>query len=195
MARAIDESKLNRIHAATLQLVVEHGYGGASIVSIARRAGVAEGYLYRFYPSKHELVVSLLFNKVNQLISKLKELLENDTVTRSIIEQLILGIFELAEIEKNDILFIHSLMHHYHFQISTSQREEIRLLCEQVIALGGRNGELEASLTPEEVYTMCFLYPIEFIHLRIKGFLGKTDWSAEEKQRVITFCINSLKPV
>ena len=49
MARIIDDGKIQRIREATIALVVQNGYGGASISSIARRAGVAEGYLYRFY--------------------------------------------------------------------------------------------------------------------------------------------------
>ena len=51
MARQIDETKMHRIKEAAVQLVVENGYGGASILMIARKAGVAEGYLYRFYAS------------------------------------------------------------------------------------------------------------------------------------------------
>ncbi len=193
MARLIDESKLVRIHAATLALVVENGYGGASISAIAKKAGVAEGYLYRFYNSKQELVISLLYTKINHLIIRLKEFLILYPDIKDVIRLLINEIFILAETVQDEIRFIHVLMHDYNFQISESQREEIKLLCEQVIETGIKNGELNPNLSPEEVYTMGIIYPIEFINLRIKGFFGSNSWSVDEKRKVIDFCLNSLK--
>ena len=193
MARLIDESKLARIHAATLALVVENGYGGASISAIAKKAGVAEGYLYRFYNSKQELVISLLYTKINHLIIRLKEFLTLYPEIKDVIKLLINEIFILAETVQDEIRFIHVLMHDYNFQISESQREEIKLLCEQVIETGVKNGELNPNLSPEEVYTMGIIYPIEFINLRIKGFFGSNSWSVDEKKKVIDFCLNSLK--
>lgn len=193
MARLIDESKLARIHAATLALVVENGYGGASISVIAKKAGVAEGYLYRFYNSKQELVISLLYTKINHLIVRLKEFLTLYPDIKEVIKLLICEIFILAETVQDEIRFIHVLMHDYNFQISESQREEIKLLCEKVIETGVKNGELNPNLSPEEVYTMGIVYPIEFINLRIKGFFGSNGWSVEEKRKVVDFCLNSLK--
>jgi AcrR family transcriptional regulator len=193
MARLVDESKLSRIHAATLELVVENGYGGASTAAIARKAGVAEGYLYRFYSSKQELVTSLLYSKINHLIVKLKEYLVLYPDIKKVIELLIHELFILAETVQDEIRFIHVLMHDYNFQISQSQREEIKILCEKVIEIGINNEELNPNLTIDEVYSMGIVYPIEFINLRIKGFFGNDGWSENDKRKVVEFCLNSLK--
>lgn len=48
-----------RLLAAAEELIDEGGYGAASVVAIARRAGVASGTLYRHFPSKAELFVQL----------------------------------------------------------------------------------------------------------------------------------------
>lgn len=48
-----------RLLAAAEQLIDEGGYGAASVVAIAQRAGVAAGTLYRHFPSKAELFVQL----------------------------------------------------------------------------------------------------------------------------------------
>jgi AcrR family transcriptional regulator len=48
-----------RLLAAAEELIDEGGYGAASVVAIAQRAGVAAGTLYRHFPSKAELFVQL----------------------------------------------------------------------------------------------------------------------------------------
>jgi AcrR family transcriptional regulator len=48
-----------RLLAAARELIEEGGYGAASVVAIAERAGVASGTLYRHFSSKEELFVEL----------------------------------------------------------------------------------------------------------------------------------------
>ncbi|HEY3389139.1 MAG TPA: TetR/AcrR family transcriptional regulator, partial [Prolixibacteraceae bacterium] len=133
MARIIDDGKIQRIREATIELVVQNGYGGAAISSIARRAGVAEGYLYRFYKSKQELVTELLYTKIAQIIEKLEFLLNSGLSIKEVIRQLIGELFEMATISPEEIKFIHVLMHDYNFQVSDEQRLHIKNLCEKVI--------------------------------------------------------------
>ncbi|WP_372791041.1 TetR/AcrR family transcriptional regulator [Paraconexibacter sp.] len=48
-----------RLLLAARELTVEGGYGAASVLAIAERAGVAAGTLYRHFPSKGELFAEL----------------------------------------------------------------------------------------------------------------------------------------
>ena len=193
MARLIDEGKIQRIRDATIELVVQNGYGGAAISSIAHRAGVAEGYLYRFYTSKHELVTELLYSKVARIIEKLEFLLNSCTSINEVIGQLIGELFKMATDAPEEIKFIHVLMHDYNFQVSDEQRQLIKGLCEKVIRIGLSNGEVSKSISPEEAYGMVVIYPIEFINLRMKGFFGSTSWTNDDQKRVAEFSINALK--
>jgi TetR/AcrR family transcriptional regulator, repressor of fatR-cypB operon len=193
MARIIDDGKIQRIRKATIELVVKNGYGGAAISSIARHAGVAEGYLYRFYKSKQELVMELLFTKVAQIIEKLEFLLNSGISIEEVIRQLIGELFEMASNSPGEIKFIHVLMHDYNFQVSDEQRSHIKSLCEKVIRMGIANGEVNSCISPEEAFGMVIIYPIEFINLRMKGFFGSTVWTDEEQNRVAEFSINALK--
>lgn len=193
MARIIDEGKIERIREAAIELVVQNGYGGASISSIAHRAGVAEGYLYRFYSSKYELVSELLYSKIAHVIEKLEFLLNSCTSTKEVISQLIAELFKMATDSPEEIKLIHVLMHDYNFQVSDEQRRHIKSLCEKVIQIGIENGEVSGIISPEEAFGMVVIYPIEFINLRIKGFFGSNSWTNEEQKRVSEFSINALR--
>ena len=193
MARIIDEGKIERIREATIEFVVQNGYGGASISSIARRAGVAEGYLYRFHRSKHELVTDLLYSKVAQIIGKLEHLLNTSPGIREVIAGFIGEFFKMATETPEQIKFMYVLMHDYNFQVSDNQRLQIKNLCEKVVQTGIANGEIGEQITPEEAYGMVVIYPLEVINLRMKGFFGSTTWTDEDRQRVAEFSINALK--
>jgi AcrR family transcriptional regulator len=52
-------STRDRLLAAAREVVEEGGYGAASVLAIAERAGVAGGTLYRHFASKEELFVEL----------------------------------------------------------------------------------------------------------------------------------------
>ena len=54
---AVDE----RIRIATLALLIDEGYAGVTMESVARRAGVAHTTIYRRWPSKAHLVHEVLF--------------------------------------------------------------------------------------------------------------------------------------
>jgi AcrR family transcriptional regulator len=54
-----------RIVAAALDLLAEGGYASASMVAVARRAGVATGSVYRHFPSKRDLFAEV-FRRASQ---------------------------------------------------------------------------------------------------------------------------------
>jgi AcrR family transcriptional regulator len=56
---AVASGTRERLLAAAQELIEDGGYGAASVVAIAERAGVAAGTLYRHFPSKEELFVEV----------------------------------------------------------------------------------------------------------------------------------------
>ena len=193
MARIIDETKIERIKAATLEMVVLKGYGGASISEIAHKAGVAEGYLYRHYKGKVELVNDLLFSNLNELIQKLESLLENRHTFPQIFERLTRMFFEIANKQPERIKFLYVLMHDYNFKIQEEQREKIINLCRQVKEVGQKSDENLLDVDEEEIYLLGVAYPIQFINLHLKSFFNNTNLGEEEVKKVLKIQLNLIK--
>ncbi|UOX89385.1 TetR/AcrR family transcriptional regulator [Amycolatopsis sp. FBCC-B4732] len=57
--RRDETARLAVLHAAD-DLLVEHGFGGLTIEAIAREAGVAKQTIYRWWPSKVEILLDTL---------------------------------------------------------------------------------------------------------------------------------------
>jgi AcrR family transcriptional regulator len=55
----LTEERRNQILDAAARLFAQKGYKGATIREIAREAGVAEGTIYNYFDSKHDLLISL----------------------------------------------------------------------------------------------------------------------------------------
>ena len=193
MARSIDETKIERIKEATLKMVVSNGFGNASISEIAKKAGVAEGYLYNFYKSKTELVESLLYNLIDELSNKLESFLLEKYAVPAIFEQLIHELFTMANNQPEKIKFLYVLMNDYNFKIQESQRERIFQLCKQVKEKGILSGEMRQDIDEEEIYLIGVTYPIQFINLRLKNFFYRSELGTPEIEKVIRICKNSLK--
>lgn len=192
MAKLIDESKLQRIKAAAVELTVHLGYGGASISAIARKANVAVGYLYRFYAGKYELVSDLLDEMIRGITGQIEETLTHCSSIRQVIEPLVSYFFELADSDPHRIRFVYSLINDYRFSIQPDQQKHIQMLCSKVLSLGKAKGEVQPKLGEEEIYLMAVIYPIEFINVRFKQLFQQQPLSESDRQRVIDLIMASL---
>jgi len=60
----VTEHRRKQILDAALAVFSRKGYGAATIPDIAREGGVAVGTIYNYYPSKREILVSVLASRV-----------------------------------------------------------------------------------------------------------------------------------
>lgn len=66
------DAKRQVIFEAARQVISERGFDGAKMEEIAARAGVGKGTLYNFFPSKEELLLSLVtenFERIRDLVN------------------------------------------------------------------------------------------------------------------------------
>jgi AcrR family transcriptional regulator len=62
-----------RLMRSARELIEEDGYGAASVVAIAERAGVASGTLYRHFASKEELFVEVFRSVCDREVRAMRE--------------------------------------------------------------------------------------------------------------------------
>ena len=64
------------IMEAASKVFCEHGYANASTAEIARRAGVVEGALYRYFPSKKDLLIKVVEDFYERVFSDYEQQLK-----------------------------------------------------------------------------------------------------------------------
>jgi AcrR family transcriptional regulator len=89
MARGAETRQ--RIETETLRLCVERGVAETSIRDIAQAAHVAEGALYRHYPSKDALVGHLFTSNYARFAAELDRLQAGETTARAKLTAMIAG--------------------------------------------------------------------------------------------------------
>lgn len=147
MARQVDENKIQAIKEATINIVVSDGISGASISKIARKAQVSEGYLYRFYRSKRELLEMLFIEG----FYKMQSLLELQVDTKHTVEEIVVAfsnrIYELVETEHNIVSFHHKLLTDFSFEIPEKCKNNVQEICTKILAVGKETKEIDEELT------------------------------------------------
>lgn len=78
-----------RLLAAAREIVDAEGYGGASVVAIAARAGVASGTLYRHFASKEELFVELFRGVCDRELAAMESVADEMAAQASKVEALV----------------------------------------------------------------------------------------------------------
>lgn len=192
MARAIDETKIEKIKQAAIKLIVEEGYGGASVSKIAKQAKVAEGYLYRDYASKKELINDILNNSIISIVSQIEQILTENTDLKIIIEKIIRIIFKYSIEDSMRMKFIYVLMNDYNFTIDKELQNRTLAVCEKFIKIGTSNNQIISSLTVEDVYLQTISYSIQFINHRMKNYFGISALDENAIQKVLSVNLKAI---
>ncbi len=193
MARHIDESKLVSIKKKTMQIIVEQGISGASISEIARGSGVSVGYLYRFYKGKRELLEALFEERSQRNYDMLsKHMAENEKVTDLIVAY-VHQLFANAEEEGITICFYHKLLNDFSFEIPEKNRLEIQELCNRIVQLGKKNGEIREGITNEQFFTIVVGGTLQFITLRFRNIFSQQGFLKGDIEQTIQTVIRALK--
>lgn len=193
MARQVDENKIQAIKEATINIVVSDGISGASISKIARKAQVSEGYLYRFYRSKRELLEMLFIEGFYKMLS----LLELQVDTKHTVEEIVVAfsnrIYELVETEHNIVSFHHKLLTDFSFEIPEKCKNNVQEICTKILAVGKETKEIDEELTAEQLYAIVVGGTLQFINTRLRNLFSDAPFSKEDIAKSVTIILRTMK--
>ncbi len=193
MARIVDTEKIERLKIATMKLVVEHGYGGASAVLIAKEAKVASGYFYLHYKGKYEMVNRLLHDVYQEVINKLYELIDQGSGFNEIIDNLIKYFFTLASKEPIKLKFLYVLTNDYSFKIEEDVKAAIYETIKKIKQIGLNSNDLDPRLSIDDMYLMLVINSIQYINQRFKNNQEHINFSNEDQIHLLYLIHKILK--
>jgi len=192
MARIVDESKLERVHDAAMSLIVQKGYGGASISSIAKEAQVSEGYLYRFYLGKEELVNVLLNAKIKEISDIIESCLDKHEEATVVINKLLLSLCSVGLHNPNQIKFLYVMLGSYNFSISDKIKTLLLEICMRMKNLAEEQNVVQKDMELDHFFNMVIIYPVQYMNLRIKEFTRPGGFTEKDRDSLIEFVMKSL---
>jgi TetR/AcrR family transcriptional regulator len=201
-SQALSE-KEKSILAAAESLFAEKGASDTPTSEIAKKAGVTERTLFRYFPSKDDLLKRVLFPVLLKVIvpsqiNKLKSLLKNsDMKVESIFKKIFHDRLMMAEQNKGKIRFIFSEL---------LKNESLR---EQVIKIWKKEFWTEAITTVEELQNSGqirknlkattvarSMLSIIMIYVLAKHVIGKNPkWNDDEElEEIFDILMNGIRP-
>lgn len=193
MARITDPAKLENIKRATVSMIVENGYGGATISAIATKAGVAGGYLYRHYQSKDKLVKDLFIESARRIIDFIQKEINEYISFPDFIAKYHKGLVDIINREPDNTKFFIQLINDFAFDIEESAiKEEILDICQQIFELGRKNNEISESTTIVDVYTIMIIIPLQTFSFYMRGFFGPAILEEANATMVTHTCLKII---
>ncbi|WP_321997158.1 TetR family transcriptional regulator [Draconibacterium orientale] len=168
MARITDQTKIERLKQSTMKLVVDNGFGGASVALISKDAQVASGYFYMHYKGKYELVNTILQEVYSEVFGMFEKLIEQGEPFHVTIENIIRHFVELANKEPIRVKFLYVLTNDYNFVIDKHIQENTQMLLEKLMEMGRSRNELDKTLIVSDLYLILIITTIQFINQKYK---------------------------
>lgn len=193
MARITDHKKIERLKQATMNRVVERGFGGASVALIAKDAQVASGYFYGHYKGKYEMVNAILHTVYQEVFGKFEEFLQQEYSFAEIIEKMIRHFVCIANAEPIKVKFLCVLTNDYSFIIDRRVRENTFEFIRKVRELGSVSGNLDAKISDEDLYLVLFINTIQYINQCYKNSSEKVKISGDDVDHLLYLFYKILK--
>lgn len=168
MPKKTDTSKIERIREAAVEIVSEKGIPNSSVASIARRAGVSVGYLYRHYPSKEELINDLLEERLNVITDKINTLIGKHDDLGEIVGEIVDFMVESAEANPAKHKFLIMLLNDFSTEIAARTKNKIYETGKTLIEAGNATRSLRAGITTDDLYLALVGIPMQYMAVRYK---------------------------
>lgn len=193
MARIADITKIERLKNATMKLVVERGFGGASVALIADEAGIASGYFYRHYKGKYELVNSILQEVYQEVFAEFDDLLQKGYAFSEIIARVVRHFVQMANNEPIKVKYLYVLTNDYSFVIDENLRTETFAKIRKIKELGYSAGSLDKKISEDDLYLILFVNTMQYINHRYKKSDQKVEITNKDVEHLLYLFNKFLK--
>ncbi len=191
--RETDLEKLEIVKLVALKTIVEKGYHGATISTIAKKAGVSDGYLYRHYQNKNELVKSLFVESMEHFHNLFFKLIENEKNIADILAKSIQFLAATTSETPEITAFIFIMDHDHNFDFPEVVKEDFAKIGQKLWAKGIQTREINNKRSIEDVLTISFGIPVKMLEMRRKGIMSSKPLSSYDIKNMVDMCLNALK--
>lgn len=146
------------LHASEM-VFAKHGYHGAQVSKIASEAGVAAGTVYLYFKNKPDILVSLLRDRVRQLVEEARRCFADADTPAEQLRRFILLHFhslsarrDLAVVTQIELRQADSEVQH---QISQIMRQYFQVI-DEIIAKGQQTGLFRTTAEPKQMRNLVF---------------------------------------
>ena len=193
MTRHKDLDKLESVQCAAINVIVEKGYYGATISQIAKEANVSDGYLYRHYANKAELVKALFVENMNLYHNLIFESInENEKISGVLYNSFKFLVDTISE-SPEVIAFIFIMDHDHSFDFPAEVKKDFEKIGQLIWAKGIQTGEINNKRTIEEVLAIIFGLPIKMLEMRRKNIISNKVLVEKDIKSLVEICLNALK--
>ncbi len=189
MARRAEITQ-ERIDLAALQLFADKGVDRTTINDIAASAGIAEGTIYRHYPSKDELIWQLFSANYGDLAWRLDKLQERATGLRGKLKVMVDAFCALFEHDPAMFSFLLLVQHGQLPRVTPDMMTPVKVV-RQVIDRAMARGEI-AEQDPELATAMVFGIVVQPATFKFYGRL--TTPMTELAEHLAEACWRALDP-
>ena len=190
--RPVNIGKLEGVKFAAIKTIARVGYAGATVALIAKEAGVSDGYLYRHYANKSELVRSLFIENMNFFHNYIFEIIEK----KDSIAEILKGSFNFMAETYNQvpevIAFIFLMDHDHNFNQPQEVKKNFLEIGKKFLLIGNQSGEINEKLGVEDVIMITFGLPVKLVEMRRKGMVTNKVLDEEDIDNIVNICLKAL---
>jgi len=193
MVKPTDLKKLYEVREAAVRVIVERGYYGATIAQISKEAGVSDGYLYRHYSGKAELVRELFVESMGYFLTVVLEAIEREKTLSDVLHKTFSFLGQSLKEDADTIAFIFIMDHDHSFEFPDEIRQSFREIGLKLRKLGSKSGDISENLNEEDIIAIVFGLPIKYMEMRRKSIISSKDFTEKDINTIVGICKNALR--
>lgn len=164
-------TKIDKIRHSAVKVISEKGIVGASVVDIANDAQVSVGYLYRYYPSKKELINDVIFSIYNRVLLNIEQILNNSDDIENITSNIVNYYFRVYKKSPATIKFLIMLINDFSFEATDNQKNYLLDICNRFYKRCIEKRGISEDISIEKAYIALVTIPIQSLSMELRGIV------------------------